>query len=142
VKTAEKYTHKNEGPYRIQFPVWVKTEEGLEIEIRPFKPEDVDQFKLLFETLSPESIYFRFFSPLKSPPGDMLKQFSSLDETCGIVLAALDRAEAMLGIACVIILEDRIWGEFAVLEGDPWQGKGIGAELLKHCLLGSQTARC
>jgi acetyltransferase len=55
-----------------------------------------------------------------------------IDPDWEIALAALDRSGKMLGICCVAILEDRIRAEFAVLIGDPWQGKGIGAELLEH----------
>jgi acetyltransferase len=40
----------------------------------------------------------------------------------------------MLGVARVIGKPDGDEGEFAVLVGDPWQGRGVGAELLKRCL--------
>ena len=42
--------------------------------------------------------------------------------------------EQMLGVARVITLRDLKSGEFAILVGDPWQGKGIGAALLMRCL--------
>ena len=40
----------------------------------------------------------------------------------------------MLGVARVILQKGLKAGEFSVLVGDPWQGKGIGAALLKRCL--------
>ena len=42
----------------------------------------------------------------------------------------------MLGVARVITYpRNRKHAEFSVIVGDLWQGKGIGAELLKRCLL-------
>jgi acetyltransferase len=41
----------------------------------------------------------------------------------------------MLGVARIIGDPDGREGEFAVLVGDAWQGKGIGAGLLRKCLL-------
>jgi len=124
-----------EASKSIRFPQQVITDEGIEISIRPVHPDDVALLKALFESLSPQSIYFRFFSPLKQIPNHMLDRITHIDTDCEIVLVALDRFERMLGICCVSILDDRIQAEFGVLVGDPWQGKGIGAELLKRCLI-------
>jgi len=118
----------------IRFPQQIVTDEGIEISIRPVRPDDVALLKSLFESLSPESIYFRFFAPIKDFPDHMLESFARINEDCEIALTALDRSGKMLGICCIAIMEDGIRGEFAVLIGDPWHGKGIGAELLKHCL--------
>ncbi len=40
----------------------------------------------------------------------------------------------MLGVSRLMGDPDGIEAEFAVLVGDPWQGKGIGAALLESCL--------
>lgn len=40
----------------------------------------------------------------------------------------------MLGVARIIMGRDLRKAEFSVVVGDPWQGKGIGASLLKRCL--------
>ncbi len=157
MKTEEKYTSFHVGPETegsspelcsctpfsgsveasksIRFPQQIVTDEGIEIWIQPVRPDDVALLKSLFESLSPESIYFRFFSPLKQIPDHMLDRITDIDVDCEITLVAMDRFGRMLGICCVDIMEGGIRGEFAVLIGDHWQGKGIGAELLKHCLI-------
>ena len=113
----------------------VITEKGVEVLIRPVCPDDADLLRALFKSLSFESIYFRFFAPVKDFPDHMLERFARIDEDCEIALTALDRSGKMLGIACVVIMEDRAQAEFSVLVGDPWQGKGIGAALLMRCLI-------
>jgi acetyltransferase len=69
----------------------------------------------------------------------MLVRFSQIDYDREMALVALDEskdsdAERMLGVARVIGKPDGQEGEFAVVVGDAWQGKGVGAELLKRCL--------
>ena len=132
--SCELYSGSMEASESIRFPQQVVTDEGIEIWIRPVQPDDAVLLKALFESLSPQSIYFRFFSALKQIPDHMLDRITHIDTDCEIVLVALDRTGEMLGISCVYIMEDGIRAEFAVLIGDPWHGKGIGAELLKRCL--------
>ena len=44
------------------------------------------------------------------------------------------QTERILGVARVIGDPDGKKAEFAVLVGDPWQGRGVGAGLLQRCL--------
>ena len=105
--------------------------------IRPIKPEDATLFSELFASLTPTSIYYRFFSVVKSLTPEILARFTQVDYDREISFVALDdRAgeERMLGIANIIGEPDGKRGEFSVLIGDPWQGVGIGAKLLLQCL--------
>ncbi|MBW2574619.1 MAG: GNAT family N-acetyltransferase [Deltaproteobacteria bacterium] len=109
-----------------------------ELFIRPIRPEDAPLLVQLFESLSKQSVYFRFFSPLKQLPHRMLARFTQIDYDREIALVALwepEPNEKMLGVARVITdVYNRKHAEFSVIVGDSWQGKGIGAELLKRCL--------
>jgi acetyltransferase len=71
-------------------------------------------------------------------PHRMLARFTQIDYDRKIVLVALygtEQNEKMLGVARIITnVYNRKHAEFSVIVGDPWQGKGIGAELLKRCL--------
>ena len=44
------------------------------------------------------------------------------------------QTDNILGVARIIGDADGKTGEFAVLVGDTWQGKGIGSKLLEKCL--------
>jgi acetyltransferase len=126
------------SPYPGQYESRDIISSGLEVFIRPIKPEDAPLLVDLFDTLSPTSIYYRFFGPLKALPHSMLVRFTQVDYDREIDLVALEETaegkERMLATARVISDPDGKRAEFAVLVGDPWQGKGVGARLLEKCL--------
>ncbi len=125
------------SPYPSQYEWWLVTRGGVEVFVRPIKPEDAPLLTRLFETLSPTTIFYRFFSPLKTLPPDMLARFTQIDYDRDVCLVALQREgdlEQMLGVARLMSDPDGMIAEFAVLVGDAWQGKGIGAALLEKCM--------
>jgi acetyltransferase len=74
----------------------------------------------------------------------MLARFTQIDYDREIALVAIDEeseTDSMLGVARIIGDPDGRTGEFAVLVGDAWQGKGIGGNLLEKCLSDCRKAR-
>jgi acetyltransferase len=125
------------SPYPEQYEDRHVQTDGLDLFIRPIKPEDAPLIEDLFDRLSPSSIYHRFFRPLKSLPHDMLVRFTQIDYDREIALVAIDESrpqERMLGVARIIGEIDGRNGEFAVVVADKWQSQGVGAELLARCL--------
>jgi len=125
------------SPYPNQYESYVAGKGLVEIFIRPIRPEDAPLLTDLFKSLSSRSVYLRFLSILKQLPHDMLVKLTQIDYDREIALVALsgkETYEKMLGVARVFIEQNKKHGEFSVITGDPWQGKGIGAELLKRCL--------
>ena len=113
------------------------TDMQLPLFIRPVKPEDAPLFTALFDTLTPTSIYYRFFSVVKSLTPEALARFTQIDYDREISFVGLEDREGkerMLGVAHIAGDPDGRRGEFSVLVGDPWQGKGVGAKLLLQCL--------
>lgn len=129
------------GPYPEEEESHMIGADGRKVFIRPVKPEDAPLFTALFKTLSPTTIYYRFFSAIKELNPRMLARFTQIDYDREIALVALDedtdensQIDSMLGVARIIGDPDGKSGEFAVLVGDPWQGAGIGSNLLEKCL--------
>ncbi len=129
------------SPYPEEEESHMVSDDGRRILIRPVKPEDAPLFTALFKVLSPTTIYYRFFGALKELDPEMLARFTQIDYDREIALVALDEdtdentgTVNMLGVARIIGDPDGKTGEFAVLVGDAWQGRGIGSNLLEKCL--------
>jgi len=125
------------SPYPDQYEVTTHTRGGLDIFIRPIKPEDAPLLMKFFHGLSQESIYYRFFSPLKTLPKKMLARFTQLDYDRDMALVAMEQSqseEKILGVARLMSKAGGIEPEFAVVVGDPWQGKGVGVALMENLI--------
>ncbi len=125
------------SPYPDHYESTAWTKDGVQLSVRPIKPEDAPLLIDLFEDLSPESVYFRFFRPMKRLPMDMLIRFTQIDYDREIALVAIQETgegERMLGAARVIREPQTQKAEFSVLVCDECQGRGIGAALLGKCL--------
>jgi acetyltransferase len=129
--------HLSISPYPEKYEFREVTSGGLEVLVRPIKPEDAPLLVELFRSMSSNSIYYRFFSPMKRLPESMLARFTQIDYDREIALVALreeEEGETMIGVARIICDPDLRKGEFALAVGDPWQRKGVGARLLELCL--------
>jgi acetyltransferase len=112
------------------------TRNGVKVKIRPISPDDGPLLLDLFNSLSPRSIYFRFFSPLKSLTQEMLDRFTQIDPNREIALVATkDEMEGkIIGVCRMYIEHNGESAEIAVVVGDDWHGKGVGGKLLERCV--------
>ncbi len=125
------------SPYPEEDEAHLVTEKGVKLFIRPVRPEDALIFQDLFKVLSPASIYHRFFRYVKEFTPKMLARFTQIDYDREIAMVALEdepESDRKLGVARIIGDADGKEGEFAIVIGDPWHGKGIGLSLLGKCL--------
>jgi acetyltransferase len=121
--------------YPDKYKIHATTRGGLDVVIRPMRPDDAPRLKELFYTLSPKTIYFRFFTQLHAPSEEMFAKLALVDHDRHVVLVAVqDEAhdEKILGVFRLMSGPDGKQAELAVVVGDPWQGKGVGAKLIEH----------
>jgi len=124
--------------YPVHYEKKVITRTGLEVFMRPIRPEDEPLLMDLFNSLSTKTRYYRFFSPLKELPQNMIIKFTQIDYRRDMALVALDKTgpEAkMLAVARFISKPGQSDTEFAVVVRDLWQGKGVGRVLLENLIL-------
>ncbi len=125
------------SPYPSHYEIDTVARNGLPLKIRPIKPEDAELFIELFGTLSPSSVYFRFFQHVRELSPATVAMLTQTDYDRHMALVALDRstkAEKMLGVARIIADPDITHCEFSIMIGDQWHGQGIGAMLLYYLL--------
>ena len=123
--------------YPWQYESKLQTVDGHGFFLRPIRPSDADLLITHFNSLSPRSVYMRFFSPMKQLSKEMLIKLTQIDYDREIALVALmgtDKDRKMVGVCRIIDYPDGNQGEFAMAISDEWQGKGIGAALLGQCL--------
>ncbi|MBW2171102.1 MAG: GNAT family N-acetyltransferase [Deltaproteobacteria bacterium] len=121
--------------YPDQYEVSTTTRAGLDILIRPMKADDAPRLKALFHSLSPKTVYFRFFTQLHDPSEEMFKKLAQVDHDRHVVLVAIERNtedQKILGVFRLMCDPGGKQAELAVVVGDPWQGKGVGAKLFEH----------
>ncbi|RLB37100.1 MAG: GNAT family N-acetyltransferase [Deltaproteobacteria bacterium] len=137
--TVSGHQHLVISPYPEQYEMETTSARGVRIFIRPIKPEDATALIELFNNLSPRSIYYRFFSPLRSLPPKLVARFTQIDYDRDMALVALAVQDGkvvgkMLGVSRLLGDPDGEKAEFAIVVADPWQGKGIGSALMEKLI--------
>ncbi|KAA0006682.1 MAG: GNAT family N-acetyltransferase [Thermoplasmata archaeon] len=117
----------------------IKLKDGLEVLLRPIKPEDEDMMLELFNTFSERTIRFRFFIPLREMSREDVKRYCNIDYRNEMAIVAEikenGRKRRLVGVARLIRdREDRDKAEFAVVVGDPWQNRGLGRKLTEYII--------
>ncbi|MCA1960717.1 MAG: GNAT family N-acetyltransferase [Desulfomonile sp.] len=125
------------APYPYYYESKAFTRNGKLITIRPIKRDDAGRLLDFFDTLSRETIFFRFLTNLRSLPLDWVRRFTEIDYRQDVAMVALERAdddERIVGVCRVMRCADSDSGEIAVVVGDPWHDQGIGTTLLRRTL--------
>ncbi len=127
------------------YPWWQESEfitrDGEKIFMRPVRPGDAEQMIDLFSDLSPETVYLRFFSPIKRISKTLLVRLTQIDydrEIALVAFAGSGERKKIVGVARIIFHPAGEKGEFALVLADDWQGKGIGQVLFKRALVSAQ----
>ena len=116
------------------YPVWweadVVLRDGSVAHVRPILPTDADRLRRFHAGQSAESIYLRFFAPLKTLSDKDVARFTQVDYDWRVALVATVR-EDIIGVARYDRL-DETTAEVAFHISDAHQGKGVGSVLLEH----------
>jgi GNAT superfamily N-acetyltransferase len=111
---------------------------GARATIRPLEPADVYPLLRMFDRLSPESIYHRFFSPMPRRRRVALMHLAGLDHELHEALVA-EVDHEIVGVARYDGRPGDDDAEVAAIVEDAWQDRGLGTALLHH--LGRVGAR-
>jgi RimJ/RimL family protein N-acetyltransferase len=112
---------------------------GATVTVRPIELADAFRLRRMFDRLSPETVYHRFFAPIPSPRDEMLRHISGVDHTTREALVAVSPDDEMVGIAQYEGRPGADEAEVGIMVEDAWQGSGLGTELLLR--LGKLGAR-
>jgi acetyltransferase len=129
-------------PYPIQYISTWKMQKGMEITIRPIRPEDEPLMIQFHHALSQQSVYFRYFHLIKISrriAHERLTRLCFIDYDREMALVAdyynpQTQKNEILAVARLSKLHQTNQAEFALIVADKYQCQGIGSELLKRLL--------
>jgi acetyltransferase len=138
--TEEKLPKPAIRPYPTQYVADWKLKNGTSITIRPIRPEDEPLIVKFHETLSEESVYYRYFSQLKLDQRIAHERltricFNDYDREIALVAEHKDPKNGkpeIRGVARLSKARGANEAEFAIIISDRWQGLGMGTELLRR----------
>lgn len=116
--------------YPVEWEADVVLRDGTVAHLRPIKPSDEAGIHKFHAGQSEESIYLRFFAPLKHLSERDVHRFTHVDYVDRVALVVLHR-EDIIGIGRYDRIDARS-AEVAFNISDHSQGKGIGSVLLEH----------
>lgn len=129
-------------PYPIQYVGTWKMQDGTPVKIRPIRPEDEPLAVKFHQTLSEQSVYFRYFHLMK------LSQRTAHERLMRLCFIDYDREMALvadyknpktgeheiLAVARLSKLHGVNEAEFSLMVSDRYQRQGLGTEMLRRLI--------
>ncbi|OYT56687.1 hypothetical protein B6U70_03320 [Euryarchaeota archaeon ex4484_162] len=128
----------NKERYPDKYIKIIRLKDDSMVKLRPIRSEDEPLMLELFKTFSPDTIKFRFFLPLREITHDDLVRYCNVDYKNEIAIVAElkeNNNKRLIGVARLIRdVNKKNRAEFAVVVGDPWQGKNLGLKLTEYII--------
>jgi acetyltransferase len=131
--TRDKYAHMAIHPYPVHLVTQWQLPDGVDITIRPIRPEDAEITQAFVRGLSEETKFFRFMDAVQELSPAMLVRLTQIDFDREMALLATmqkDGKEIEVGVARYATNPDSVSCEFAVVVGDGWHHQGVAHKLM------------
>jgi acetyltransferase len=127
-------------PYPLHYATTCALNDGTPIELRSIRPEDEPMMVNFHETLSDQSVYYRYFSAMSLTQRTnhaRLARLCFIDYDREVALVAVHDGAAsgepeIIGVGRLCKAHGKNEAEFAVVVSDCWQRRGLGTRLLRR----------
>ncbi len=143
------YSHMAIHPYPRHMVQAKVFKDGRSWMLRPIRPEDAEPLQDFIRGLSDTSRYMRFVSMLRELTPRMLARYTRIDYDRELALVATvlepnpehrgHPREKIIGFAHYLRNADGRGAEYALVIGDDWQRRGLGAQLMRALIEAAQT---
>jgi acyl-CoA synthetase (NDP forming)/RimJ/RimL family protein N-acetyltransferase len=117
--------------YPTAWDLDVPLSDGSTVHVRPIRPDDGERLLDFHGRQSPESIYYRYFSPRPHLTDRDVEHLTTLDYRDRMAFVAL-RGDELVGVARYDRWEHRSEAEVAFFIDDRHHGRGMATVLLEH----------
>jgi acyl-CoA synthetase (NDP forming)/RimJ/RimL family protein N-acetyltransferase len=125
--------------YPAEWDADVVLSDGGTVRIRPIRPDDGRRIVEFHSLQSPESIYFRYFSPHPRLTDDEVHHLTHVDYVDRMAFVVL-HDDAMVGVARYDRWPLRSQAEIAFFVDDRHRGRGIASILLEYLVVAARRA--
>lgn len=111
--------------------------EGLDLLLRPIRPEDEPMHKMFVDGLDPQDIRFRFFGMVRDFPHSQMARLTQIDydrEMAFIAMQDGPNEKKTVGVVRTVCDPDNINAEFAIVVSSQLKGRGLGHALLSKMI--------
>lgn len=110
--------------------------DGTAVRMRPIRPQDAPRLVTLYDRLSGDTRYQRFFSVMHRLPPDWARFLAGVDHRLrlALVVEAPGDPDTLIAVARYEPAGEPGLAEVALVVQDGWQGRGLGARLFGELL--------
>ncbi|MGP8163386.1 MAG: GNAT family N-acetyltransferase [Acidimicrobiales bacterium] len=131
------FSHLAIRPYPEEYTREATTSGGLQVTLRPIRPEDEPAWHEMLDACSAETISLRF-SAMVRHTHEFATRFCFIDYDRELAIVAElesgDGSKKLAGVGRLVADPAHLRAEYAVLVADPWQRRGLGNLLTSYCL--------
>jgi RimJ/RimL family protein N-acetyltransferase len=117
-------------------PRQVELRNGTRVRLRAIRPDDESRLVQLYDDLSQDSRYQRFFTVMRRLPPDWAHYLANVDyvRRLALVVEAPGDPQALIAVARYEATTDAHCAEVAFVVQDAWQNRGLGTVLFRALL--------
>ena len=111
--------------------------DGARVRLRPIRPDDAPRLIALYDRLSLDTRYHRFFSAMRRLPPDWARFLANVDSVRRFALVAESPDpgdDAVIAVARYESTDEPDVAEVAFVVQDEWQNRGLGSVLFAEVL--------
>jgi acetyltransferase len=134
VECGSRYPHLVITPYPTRYITSWKLPDGVEVLLRPIRPEDEPLEQEMAASMSPESMRTRLFSHIKNLDHEWLILFCNIDYDRHMAIVAEiteNGKRKIIGVGRLVMEPDFKSGEFAIVIHDRYQRMGLGYKIVE-----------